>query len=657
MGIVTERDIVRMVAGRCSGTVGDAATRPAVWVQPNASLLVARNLFAQHGFRHLLVRDHSGKIVGILSFSDILQTLQHEYLAQVNSALRERDAALLRSRKDLHLARQVIEASLDAVMIVDQDGLIEYVNPAFTTLTGYQARDVLGRRPRLLQSGRHDREFYDTLRTRLSEDGHWQGEIWNRRKNGETFIEWLTINAIREDNGRILKYAAIFRDITEEKQDEERVRALAYTDPLTALPNRRLLTDRLGLAIANAHRHRSMVAVMFLDLDLFKRINDSLGHDTGDAVLIEITKRLLACVREGDTVARIGGDEFVVLLPEVEDPADLALLADRLTSAVKAPLGLAGRDASVTASIGIAVYPEDGDTAEVLLKRADQAMYQTKEGGRDGYHLFSTVMNARSARRISVDHGLRSALTKDQMSAAYRLKVDLLTGTTCGAEAALRWHHPELGMVSPDEFTPPAERLGLMPSLDNRLIETVCRQAGSWLERGLPRLRVSVRLSLRHILDGDPASTVEHVLATGRFPPDLLEVELPEMALIDHPAEVGDCLDRLHTLGTRIAISDFGSRQTSLSALSRMPIDVVKVGRSFLEDLGRASEDRDIVGAIILLAHALGMKVEACGVETPHQVEMLRAAGCDLIHGYLTDHAVSSEELTALFNRQLMPTG
>ncbi len=657
MGIVTERDIVRMIAERRIGTVGDAASRPAVSVQPNATLLVARNLFAEHRFRHLLVRDHAGQIVGILSFADILHTLQYEYVAQINSALRERDAALIRSRKDLHLARQVIEASLDGVMIVNQDGLIEYVNPAFTRLTGYPAKEVVGRSPRLLQSGRHDREFYDTLWTQLSRDGHWQGEIWNRRKNGETFIEWLAINAIHDDNGHILKYAAIFRDITEEKRDEERVRTLAYTDPLTSLPNRRLLTDRLELAIANAHRHGSMLAVMFLDLDLFKQINDSLGHDTGDAVLIEVTQRLLASIREGDTVARMGGDEFVILLPEVEDPADLALLAERITESVKAPLVLAAREFYITTSIGIAVYPEDGDSAETLLKCADQAMYQAKEGGRNNYQLFSAAMNARSAKRLTMDNWLRHALDNGEMSVAYQIKVDISSGAASGAEAMLRWHHPELGTVLPGEFVPLAERLGLMPSLGRWLIETSCRQAKCWLERGLPPLRLTIGLSPRQFVESDSAATVEKLLADTGFPADLLELELTEAALLDHPAEVGEGIDRLHRLGVRISIGDFGTRQTSLTALSQMPIDAVKIGRSFVEDLGRAFELGDVVLAIIHLAHALGMRAEADGVERPNQEEALRIAGCDAIRGYLTNRAVSSEELLALFDRHLLPGG
>ena len=654
-GIVTERDILRVIAERRSGSVGEAASRPVVSVHPNESLLTARNLFGKHGFRHLLVREPGGEFVGLLSFTQILQTLQYEYVAQIDAALRERDKALINSSKDLHLARQVIEAALDGVMIVDEQGQIEYVNPSFSRLTGYDQAEVIGQNPRLLKSGRHNDDFYARMWAELIDVGHWQGEIWNRRKDGEIFAEWLTINSIRGKDGRITKYAAIFSDITEKKRSDEAVHNLAYCDPLTSLPNRRLFTDRLDQAIANATRRGGILAVMFLDVDLFKRINDTLGHDVGDAVLIEIAARLLTCVRQGDTVARLGGDEFVVLLPQLEDPIDAARLAERVIAAVKAPLRLSGREFQVTISIGISVYPEDGRDAESLLKCADLAMYQSKESGRSCYQLYSPIINARSTERLTMDHRLRTAVEKGEMSLAYQVKVDMTSGEVSGAEALVRWTNPQLGPVPPSEFIPLAERIGIMPMLGEWVLRSACRQAKSWLDRGLPQVRTAVNLSPRQFLVGDLAGTVERVLDETGLPPNLLEIEFPEAVIVDHPRDVGKVLHRLHDIGVHIAIDDFGALQTSLMALRELPIDALKIDRCFIDGLGQAFEERDIVGAIIRLAHALGMVAVAEGVERLHQVEVLRAAGCDAIQGYLIGRAVSAEDVELLFDRRLLP--
>lgn len=647
-GILTERDIVRIIAERRCCSAGEVASRPVVAVHPNSTLLAARNMFGQHGFRHLAVRDERGDFCGLLSFSDILSVLQYEYVAQLNSALRERDEALIRSRKDLHLARQVIEAALDGVMIVDEQGLIEYVNPAFTHLTGYEAEEVMGQNPRLLQSGRHDATFYEGLWGELLQGGHWQGEIWNRRKDGQVFAAWQTINSIRASDGHITKFAAIFSDITERKKDEERVRALAYFDPLTSLPNRRLFTDRVTLALAAAQRHSKLLAVMFLDLDLFKRINDTLGHDVGDAVLVEVAKRLQGTLREGDTVARLGGDEFVVLLPELDDPADAVRLAKRLIDAVTAPMLLADRELHVTTSVGIALCPEDAQDTDRLLKCADMALYQAKETGRNNFQLHSAAMNARSAARLSTEARLREAVEKDEMTLAYQVKVDMTTGKVCGTEALVRWSHPELGVVPPVEFIPLAERMGLMPDLGKWVLRTACRQNKRWIDQGLPPVRVAVNLSPRQFLKDDLAQTVNDVLAETQLPAHMLEVELTESAIIDHPTEVGRALERLHTAGVRIAIDDFGARQSSLMALRHLPIDALKIDRSFVDGLGQAFQEKDIVGAIIRLAHALGMKAVAEGVEREHQVEVLRAAGCDEIQGWLIGRAVSPDQMTGL---------
>ncbi|OIQ98399.1 cyclic di-GMP phosphodiesterase Gmr [mine drainage metagenome] len=653
-GIVTERDVVRMIAERRQGAVGEAASRPVVAVPPSFTLLAARDLFTQYGFRHLAVRADDGTFLGLLSFSDILSILQYEYAVQINAALRERDEALVRSRRDLNLARQVIEASLDGVMIVNEDGLVDYVNPAFTRLTGYAATEILGRNPRLLQSGLHDAGFYDGMWQALRERGYWMGEVWNRRKDGEIYAEWLTINTIRDHNGRITKYSGTFSDITEKKNDEERVRSLAYSDSLTQLPNRRLFSDRLEQGIAAAHRNGGQMAVMFLDLDLFKRINDSLGHDVGDMVLVCVAQRLQDCLREGDTVARLGGDEFAILLPTLQDPADAARLAERLIEAMRHPIPAAGHSLRVTTSIGIALYPEDATTPDGLLKCADQAMYQSKEVGRNRFHLYSATSNNQAAERLSAEHSLRQALARGEFHLAYQVKVEMTSGDVSGVEALVRWTHPERGEVPPGEFIPLAERLGLMPALGEWILRTACRQGRAWLERGLPPVRLAVNLSPQQVVDPAFPPAVAAILAESGFPPELLELELTERALIDHPAETGRVLRALHASGPRLVLDDFGSSPSSLVSLSHLPIQAVKVDQGFVDGLGQAFADRDLVAAIVRLAHALGITAVAEGVERPAQVAALKEAGCDEIQGYLISRAVPPEKIDGLFAQPLL---
>ncbi|WP_448188609.1 EAL domain-containing protein [Azospirillum sp. sgz301742] len=655
-GMLTERTLVRLAAERRhGGTAGDVASRPLVSVQATAPLLTARNLFTAHNIRHLAVRDGDGGFVGLLSFSDILTTLQYEYIAQLNATLRERDEALMRSHQDLFLARQVIEASQEGVIIVDENSVIEFVNPAFTRLTGYSPEEAYGQNPRMLKSGLHDDAFYARMWEELSGRGHWQGEIWNRRKSGELYAEWLSINAIRAPSGHITKYAALFSDITKRKRYEEEVKNLAYFDSLTGLPNRRLLMDRLGQAIANAHRHGTPAAVMFLDLDLFKRINDTLGHDAGDRVLVEMARRLSGCASEGDTVARIAGDEFVLVLSELADPADAAKVAERAIAAIQRPLDIGGRRVNVTTSIGIAVYPDDGLTAEALLKCADVAMYQAKQGGRNGFQIYSPSLSARSHELLEAEGRLRAALDQGEFLLAYQVKVDMTSSRMIGAEALIRWNHPELGVVLPAAFLPTAERMGLMPAIGEWVLTEACRQNRNWQDRGLPPIRMSVNVSAYQFATCELVDVVGRVLADTGLSPAHLEIELTEEALLDHPAEVAAAIERLHGVGVAVSIDDFGTCHSCISALRRLPIHALKIDRSFIAGLRSTGQDGELVRAIIGLCHALGMRAVAEGVETVEQVKVLQQANCDEIQGHLVSRAVSPSDLESLFNQDLLP--
>ncbi len=656
-GIITERDVVRLIAqgGHVPACVDDVASRPLITVRDDDSLLSARALLEERGIRHVGVVNTAGRLSGLLSFSDILAALQYEYVQRLDEALRERDEALLRSRKDLHLANKVIEASLDGVMICDPRGLIEFVNPAFSQLTGYTFEEVVGKSPRVLKSGRHDEEFYHRLWDTLTEKGVWQGEIWNRRKGGDVFPEWLTINAIYDEQGRVAQYAAIFSDITERKRTEERIKNLAYFDVLTGLPNRRLFVDRLQVAIANAHRHTQSLAIMFLDLDLFKRINDTLGHGIGDSVLVETARRLGQCVREGDTVARLGGDEFVILLPELDHVEDAAKLAERVISLVKQPFVIDQHELYVTTSIGIAVYPDDGQTSELLLKNADTAMYRAKDLGRNSFQLYTQSMNARSFERLAMESSLRHALIRGEFALVYQGKVDLVSGRMLGVEALVRWHHPELGLVSPVEFIPLAEAMGLIGDIGAWVLKTACAQCKSWHELGLPPVRVAVNVSALQFRENDVPDLVQQALAESGLAPQYLELELTETVLMQRVEEVAAVLRELRQMGVHISIDDFGTGYSSLSYLKRMPIDALKIDRSFVNDITEDGDGAEIVSTIINLAHNLKLRAVAEGVETEEQAAFLRSKGCDEIQGFLVSRPVSATDLVSLFDRNLLP--
>ncbi|GAB3014844.1 EAL domain-containing protein [Bowmanella dokdonensis] len=634
-GIITERDLVRVIArgeGASELAVGDLALKPLLTVNRSCTLLQAVDLLKERNFRHLAVCDELEQIVGLLSFSDILANVEQVYVEQLKQALHDRDVALRTSTDYLRLAQKVIDASLDGIMITNIDGVIESVNPSFTQLTGYSAREAIGRKPDLLSSGLHNQTFYQNLWKTLLDQGQWQGEIWNKRKNGQIYPQWLSITAIRSEEGNICQFAGIFSDISERKQQEKKIHQLAYIDELTGLANRRMFMDRLHLALANAHRHHHEMAVLFLDLDLFKRINDSLGHQAGDEALREVARRLQRTVRDGESVARLGGDEFTILLPEVGDTNALSALAKRLVAQFARPIRIKEQDFFLTTSIGISLYPKDSCNAEQLIKHADLAMYQAKSAGRNQYCFYQSSSGQQSDQELRLEQALRTALQQRQLQVAYQPKVALAEDRLVGFEALVRWHDPQLGQISPVNFIPLAEKLGLISQLGAQVLELVCMDIR---QGGLAEVPVSVNISTSQLSESDFFHRTCHILNQHGVSAQRIELELTESCLIpEHAEETLVLLTRLRQVGFKLSIDDFGTGYSSLSYLRRLPIDTLKIDRSFIDELPDNREAGQIASAVIAMAKALNLEVVAEGIENTAQYDYLLSAGCQVGQGY-----------------------
>lgn len=646
LGILTERDVVRQVADQ-SGDVlaGSIASRPLLTVDHNVSLYRVRGMLVEHKVRHIGVTDKTGALLGLVSFTDILEGMELAYIQELQQALHERDEALNISQRNLYLAEKVIECSLEGIMITDLNSIIVSVNPAFTKLTGYTPADVLGKTPAVLSSGRHDQAFYDEMWQQLREQGSWQGEMWNRRKSGEIFPELLTITAITNYLGEVTHYAAMFNDISELKENEERIRQLAYYDVLTGLPNRRLLEDRLHMAMAHARRQHKQMAVLFIDLDRFKRINDSLGHEVGDQLLINVARRLADVVREDDTVARMGGDEFIAVLSDIDSPSHAAQIARRMIERLQESLDILGHELVVTSSIGISIYPDDGDDADLLLKNADIAMYRAKGIGRNTYQLYTPEMNARSVEHIALEKSLYQALKRDEFELYYQPQIDANSGQTTVVEALLRWHHPERGIVPPADFIPLAEETGLIVAISDWVLRRACQQLNEWEQQGLGYLRISVNISTRQFYEPDFCAMTAECLAHADINPQQLTLEMTENILMDDALAAMQRLHKLREMGFAIALDDFGTGFSSLNHLRRLPLDELKIDRAFIRHINKDPKDTALVIAMIGLAHSLGLQVVAEGVETEDQAKFLQQHGCDILQGFYYNTPVPADEL------------
>jgi diguanylate cyclase (GGDEF)-like protein/PAS domain S-box-containing protein len=557
-----------------------------------------------------------------------------------------------RIETELRIAAITFE-SQEGMVVTDPRGVILRINQAFTHLTGYNEKEAIGQTPALLKSGRQDPAFYQRMWETLKEKNYWQGEMWNRRKNGKIYAEWLTISGVTGSDGNISHYVGVFSEITQNKEAEAEIHRLAYYDPLTQLPNRRLLYDRLGQALASCGRSGRYGAVLFLDLDNFKTLNDTLGHDVGDRMLIEVAQRLNDAVREGDTIARLGGDEFVLLLEELSDDADEAaiqagLIGDKVKELIAAPYLLKDIEFSCTTSIGVSLFFGHGESIDDLLKHADLAMYQAKKDGRNGLRFFDPEMQATLEKHSALENSLHRALQRRQLHLYYQMQVTS-SRRVIGAEALLRWEHPDHGLITPDQFIPLAEETGLIVPIGLWVLQTACAQIAEWADNpATSELQLAINVSARQFRQPDFVEQVQQALDTYRINPARLKIELTESLVLDN---ISDTIARMHALkasGISFSMDDFGTGYSSLTYLKQLPLDQLKIDRSFVRDVVSDPSDAAIVKAIITLGQTFGLHVIAEGVETTAQHEFLEQHGCDAYQGYLFSKPVPIEEFNLL---------
>jgi diguanylate cyclase (GGDEF)-like protein/PAS domain S-box-containing protein len=547
--------------------------------------------------------------------------------------------------KSLRQAARVFENTAEGVVITDPEERILAVNRAFVEITGYSEEEVLGATPRLLNSGRHNAEFYREMWVELKRTGQWRGELWNRHKNGQIYPELMTISAVVDSGGELTHYVGVFRDITHLKRSEEKLAYLAHHDALTGLPNRTLFQARLEQCLQRAARYQRQVGLVFLDLDRFKTVNDTLGHPVGDALLKQVATVLAKQVREADTIARLGGDEFVIILDDIPALRFAANFVERLLTVFAQPFLVEGHELFVTASIGVSVYPQDGEEIDALVRHADVAMYQTKNSGRNGFSFFSATMTEGATERLRLEHDLHGALQRHEFVLHYQPQFSLETRQLMGVEALCRWNHPTLGLVPPNQFIPIAEDVGLIDRLGAWVLEESCRQMIAWDHAGFRVPRLAVNLSVRELERTNLVDEITDILQRTGITPDRLELEVTESMIMRNP-EVGiQTLAALRELGVTLAVDDFGTGYSSLAYLKRLPLNRLKIDRSFVEKLTQDPNDDAIVRAILALGRSLGLETLAEGIETLAQVDFLVAEGCVEGQGYLFSRPLPPDEL------------
>jgi diguanylate cyclase (GGDEF)-like protein/PAS domain S-box-containing protein len=593
----------------------------------------------------------NGSLRWILDYVKVVQRDQEGRplrMSGTHADITERKAA----EEGLRIAAAAFE-SQEGIFVTNTEKVIIKVNQAFTNITGYTANEALGQTPeRLLSSGRQNKAFYTALWECISYVGAWQGEILNRRKNGEVYPEWLTITVVKGVDGEATHYVATLTDITERKAAEEKIKQLAFYDTLTRLPNRRLLLERLKHSIDMERREGKQLALLMLDLDRFKDVNDNLGHLAGDELLQQVAKRITARLREVDLVARLGGDEFIVLLEDITHPENAARISEDIVADLSKPFQLSqSDDVRIGVSIGISLYPQHGDTPEILMNSADKALYQAKDRGRGCFAYFSEELTLAARQRIVLEAQLRLAIDQQELRVFYQPQIDIASNRIVGAEALVRWQNPTEGLIFPGHFIPIAEETDLIIAIGAWVLRETCRQGRQWLDDGLPALTLSVNVSAHQFRRQDINALVANVLIETGYPAGHLALEITESGLMENQDKAMTILNDLRVQGLRLAIDDFGTGYSSLAYLKYFPLDVLKIDKNFIDDIPFLQGDMEITATIIAMAHTLGFKVSAEGVETPEQLSFLQAKGCDSYQGYLYSHALPAEAFAELLRK------
>jgi len=626
--------------------VGRTALELGLWADPVHRDHVVDRLRQERKLRNLdiKIRTKSGTVRDVLGSIDVVTVDAMPCMFMVVSDITERMIAESERSK----LSSALEQTADAVLVTDANGRIEHANPAFETMTGYSFEALRGKTPAVLKSGRQPEEFYRRMWSTLKSGRVFSGIFINRRSDGSVFYEEQTITPLKDGSGQVTHFVSTGRDITQRMETEKRLRYLAQHDVLTDLPNRNLFLDRLDQSLNRARWHERSIAVLFMDIDRFKDINDTLGHEAGDRLLIELSRRLRRSLRGRDTVARFGGDEFVIMLDDLAHDDDVDKLTEKILASIEAPFVLEQTTLHVTASVGISLYPRDGEDPGTLLKNADVAMYRAKDLGHNSYEFYSAEMTARAFERLTMENQLRRALEQREFVLYYQPQVDTTTDTVVGVEALLRWSHPERGLVSPAAFIPLLEDTGLIRPVGEWVLDTACQQLALWRDVCAVRLRLSVNISGRQFGDPDLADYIERLLGKYQLPGDALELELTESTLLHHGTQTERLLGALFDLGIRLAIDDFGTGYSSLSYLRRFSIDTLKVDRSFVLDIPGDEDDVAIARAVISLGNSLHLDLIAEGVETEQQRDFLQSLGCHVMQGYLFSRPLPVEALTDL---------
>jgi len=572
-----------------------------------------------------------------------------ERLESQNLLLTTEMAERRQAEERMRMLSSIVEHTSDIVFVTDRNGLIQYVNPGFEQITGWHRDEVLGKKTSLLKSGRHDQEFYRHMWDTLLEGHAFREVMLNKKKDNSLYFEDKTILPLRGDDGRVTHFISTGKDISELMRNQAQLDYLAFHDPLTNLPNRALFRDRLEQSLNRAHRQNGQVALLFLDLDRFKTINDSLGHTLGDRLLKEVSTRLNSCAREIDTVARLGGDEFTIILEDLTHPDQAVLVAQKILDVLVEPFTVDTREFHISASIGIALYPLDEKEPDALIKAADTAMYHAKEAGRNSYQFYSSAMTARVTQRLAVETQLRRALERNEFVLHYQPIVDLSSGHAMGSEALLRWQHSARGLVAPYEFVPIMEETGLILSIGEWVLRQATLQQSTWSRNGTTPAYVAINLSTRQLMKPDFVTSVVRILKETALEPQSLCLEITESVLLADTQTAGETLKGLKDIGVTIAMDDFGTGFSSLSYLRRFPVDIVKIDREFVRNITTNAPDEALVETIIYMAHRLGLKVIAEGVETEDQLALLRKYACDAVQGNLYGGPVPAHELPGTF--------